>query len=106
VWDMAVHPEDGSVSDAEQALRAALRQALERGASTSTSGSPTRCAPRSTAGAGGATAQAAQTVKSRRPQCQKTRTWIRLRASKADFDLDPIRPVSGGTKQECRARRW
>src|SRR6266540_6416373 len=36
MWDMAVHLEDGSVSDAEQALRAAeeaLRQALERGAS-------------------------------------------------------------------------
>src|SRR6266508_2067823 len=36
IWDMAVHLEDGSVSDAEQALRAAeeaLRQALERGAS-------------------------------------------------------------------------
>jgi uncharacterized protein (TIGR02302 family) len=35
MWDMAVHLEDGSVSDAEQALRAAeeaLRQALERGA--------------------------------------------------------------------------
>jgi uncharacterized protein (TIGR02302 family) len=35
MWDMAVHIEDGSVSDAEQALRAAeeaLRQALERGA--------------------------------------------------------------------------
>src|SRR5204862_593308 len=35
-WDMAVHLEDGSVSDAEQSLRAAeeaLRQALERGAS-------------------------------------------------------------------------
>jgi uncharacterized protein (TIGR02302 family) len=35
IWDMAVHLEDGSVSDAEQALRAAeeaLRQALERGA--------------------------------------------------------------------------
>src|SRR5262249_18139219 len=33
MWDMAVHLEDGSVSDAEQALRAAeeaLRQALER----------------------------------------------------------------------------
>jgi len=36
MWDMAVHIEDGSVSDAEQAMRAAeeaLRQALERGAS-------------------------------------------------------------------------
>src|SRR5262249_27565915 len=36
MWDMAVHLEDGSVSDAEQALRAAeeaLRQALEHGAS-------------------------------------------------------------------------
>ena len=36
MWDMAVHLEDGSVSDAEQALRAAeeaLRQALDRGAS-------------------------------------------------------------------------
>jgi uncharacterized protein (TIGR02302 family) len=36
MWDMAVHLEDGSISDAEQALRAAeeaLRQALERGAS-------------------------------------------------------------------------
>ena len=36
MWDMAVHLEDGNVSDAEQALRAAqeaLRQALERGAS-------------------------------------------------------------------------
>ena len=36
IWDMAVHIEDGSVSDAEQAMRAAeeaLRQALERGAS-------------------------------------------------------------------------
>jgi len=36
MWDMAVHLEDGTVSDAEQALRAAqeaLRQALERGAS-------------------------------------------------------------------------
>ena len=36
MWDMAVHIEDGSLSDAEQALRAAeeaLRQALERGAS-------------------------------------------------------------------------
>src|SRR5512132_583853 len=36
MWDMAVPLEDGSVSDAEQALRAAeeaLRQALERGAS-------------------------------------------------------------------------
>jgi uncharacterized protein (TIGR02302 family) len=36
MWDMAVHLEDGSMSDAEQALRAAeeaLRQALERGAS-------------------------------------------------------------------------
>src|SRR5438094_9460773 len=36
MWDMAVHLEDGSVTDAEQALRAAeeaLRQALERGAS-------------------------------------------------------------------------
>ena len=36
MWDMAVHLEDGSVSDAEQQLRAAqeaLRQALERGAS-------------------------------------------------------------------------
>jgi uncharacterized protein (TIGR02302 family) len=36
MWDMAVHLEDGSLSDAEQALRAAeeaLRQALERGAS-------------------------------------------------------------------------
>jgi len=36
MWDMAVHLEDGSVSDAELALRAAeeaLRQALERGAS-------------------------------------------------------------------------
>ena len=36
MWDMAVHLEDGRVSDAEQALRAAeeaLRQALERGAS-------------------------------------------------------------------------
>jgi hypothetical protein len=35
MWDMAVHLEDGSVSDAEQALGAAeeaLRQALERGA--------------------------------------------------------------------------
>jgi uncharacterized protein (TIGR02302 family) len=35
MWDMAVHLEDGSISDAEQALRAAeeaLRQALERGA--------------------------------------------------------------------------
>jgi uncharacterized protein (TIGR02302 family) len=35
MWDMAVHLEDGSVSDTEQALRAAeeaLRQALERGA--------------------------------------------------------------------------
>src|SRR5438034_5712523 len=35
MWDMAVHLEDGSVSDAEQQLRAAeeaLRQALERGA--------------------------------------------------------------------------
>jgi uncharacterized protein (TIGR02302 family) len=35
MWDMAVHLEDGTVSDAEQALRAAqeaLRQALERGA--------------------------------------------------------------------------
>ncbi len=35
MWSMAVHLEDGSVSDAEQALRAAeeaLRQALERGA--------------------------------------------------------------------------
>jgi uncharacterized protein (TIGR02302 family) len=35
MWDMAVHLEDGNVSDAEQALRAAeetLRQALERGA--------------------------------------------------------------------------
>ena len=35
MWDMAVHLEDGSMSDAEQALRAAeeaLRQALERGA--------------------------------------------------------------------------
>jgi uncharacterized protein (TIGR02302 family) len=36
MWDMAVNLEDGNVSDAEQALRAAeeaLRQALERGAS-------------------------------------------------------------------------
>ena len=36
MWDMAVNIEDGNVSDAEQALRAAeeaLRQALERGAS-------------------------------------------------------------------------
>ena len=36
LWDMAVHLEDGSMSDAEAALRAAqeaLRQALERGAS-------------------------------------------------------------------------
>src|SRR5581483_946948 len=36
MWDMAVGLEDGTVSDAEQALRAAeeaLRQALERGAS-------------------------------------------------------------------------
>ena len=36
MWDMAVSLEDGNVSDAEQALRAAqeaLRQALERGAS-------------------------------------------------------------------------
>src|SRR5262249_14438469 len=36
MWDMAVHLEDGTVSDAEQALRAAqeaLRQALGRGAS-------------------------------------------------------------------------
>jgi uncharacterized protein (TIGR02302 family) len=36
MWDMAVHIEDGNVSDAEQALRQAqeaLRQALERGAS-------------------------------------------------------------------------
>src|SRR5262249_16543609 len=36
MWDMAVHLEDGSVSDGEQALRAAeeaLRQALEHGAS-------------------------------------------------------------------------
>src|SRR5262249_3861499 len=35
MWDMAVHLEDGNVSDAEQQLRAAeeaLRQALERGA--------------------------------------------------------------------------
>jgi uncharacterized protein (TIGR02302 family) len=35
MWDMAVHLEDGTVSDAEQALRAAeeaLRQALEAGA--------------------------------------------------------------------------
>ena len=35
LWDMAVHLEDGNVSDAEQALRQAqdaLRQALERGA--------------------------------------------------------------------------
>jgi uncharacterized protein (TIGR02302 family) len=35
MWDMAVHLEDGTVSDAEQALRAAedaLRRALERGA--------------------------------------------------------------------------
>ena len=35
MWDMAVHIEDGNVSDAEQALRQAqeaLRQALERGA--------------------------------------------------------------------------
>src|SRR5256714_15575225 len=52
MWDMAVHLEDGSVSDSEQALRAAeeaLRQALERGASDEgSSGSPTSCAPRST----------------------------------------------------------
>jgi uncharacterized protein (TIGR02302 family) len=36
LWDMAVHLEDGNMSDAEKALRAAqeaLRQALERGAS-------------------------------------------------------------------------
>src|SRR5262249_60250076 len=36
LWSMAVTIEDGNVSDAEQALRAAeeaLRQALERGAS-------------------------------------------------------------------------
>ncbi len=36
MWDMAVHIEDGNVSEAEQALRRAqdaLRQALERGAS-------------------------------------------------------------------------
>jgi uncharacterized protein (TIGR02302 family) len=36
MWDMAVHIEDGNVSEAEQALRQAqeaLRQALERGAS-------------------------------------------------------------------------
>jgi uncharacterized protein (TIGR02302 family) len=36
MWDMAVNLEDGNISDAEQALRAAqeaLRQALERGAS-------------------------------------------------------------------------
>jgi uncharacterized protein (TIGR02302 family) len=36
LWDMAVHIEDGNVSDAERALRQAqdaLRQALERGAS-------------------------------------------------------------------------
>ncbi|MGH8635864.1 MAG: TIGR02302 family protein, partial [Burkholderiales bacterium] len=36
LWDMAIHLEDGNMSDAEKALRAAeeaLRQALERGAS-------------------------------------------------------------------------
>jgi len=81
MWDMAVHLEDGSVSDAEQALRAAeeaLRQALERGASDEEiSGSRTSCAPRSTS-----------SCKRWRRKCARIRSslparWIPMRASSA-----------------------